>query len=347
MPKKKSKPTERSELIADVIGSVNSRIEGAPLSKLSSSSGGDLTIPIPGVYSTGFESIDAAWGRGGIPWGRITIFHGKESGGKTTVGLTTLASAQRDGAICLFADAEHKLDLSWAAKKCGVDLEELILSQPDYLEKALETIEETMNRVHKAGLRSFVILDSMNACQSREEFENSYEDESHYGPKAKVYSRILPKLVPTVKKTESALILVSQIRGGPQGNHIACGNAPKFFSSCIASFYRPKSYKIEKAGRIVGVNLEVEFVKNQISAPYQKASFQITDGPDFDQSLLDAAISKGFVSKGGAGWMDTIIDGEELKFRGVTGWRKLTSERPELEGELRKKVRAGYAATSE
>lgn len=135
-PKKpnKTKPTpeiitRKTDPISDVVAAVDAEFGKGSLRRVSDKS---LTLPITGVYTTGFESVDAAWGRGGIPWGRIAIFHGKEGCGKTTLALTTAAAAQKAGALVVYIDAEFKLDLAWG-EKCGLDLSDVLLSQPEYL----------------------------------------------------------------------------------------------------------------------------------------------------------------------------------------------------------------------
>jgi recombination protein RecA len=339
--KKRTKVTKRkSNPITRVIDSVNSDIGAGTLGRVSGSS---VSIPVAGVYSTGFETVDAAWGRGGAPWGRLIVLHGKEGGGKTTVALTLAAAAQRSGALVVYIDAEFKLDLSWAAI-CGLNLEDLVLSQPDYLEKACEVIDSTVRKAAEHGLRAFIVLDSMNACDTKAEFEGGFEDEEHYGPKARVYSRVLPKLVRPIRATDSILALVSQTRGGPKGNHIACGNAPKFYSSSIATFSTPfKGHKIRVGDRVVAVELEVEFVKNQVSQPYRKARFRISpDGPDFEWALIEAAADQGIITRGNAGRMEWVRGSESIKFQGANGFRKKLAKNPELEDELRDTVRKAY-----
>lgn len=347
-PKKNEKLKSTTEVvlrkmdpISDVVAAVDAEFGKGSLRRVSDKS---LTIPVTGVYSTGFESVDAAWGRGGIPWGRIAIFHGKEGCGKTTLALTTAAEAQRAGALVVYIDAEFKLDLTWA-QKCGLDLSDVLLSQPEYLERAISLVDSVVRKAADAKLKSFIVLDSINACDTKAEFECNYEEEEHYGPKARVYSRALPKIARLVKQADAALLLVSQVRGGPNGNHIACGNAPRFYSSCIATFDKPfKGHRITSGDRVVAVEFEVEFVKNQVAAPYQKARFRISpDGPDTDQSLMDAAVSLGLVSKGAAGWYEWArLDGDTVKFQGVLGWKKIVEKDPTAPEELRGAVRKKY-----
>lgn len=325
--------------IARVVKAINDDFGAGTVEQIKSST---ASIPITGVYTTGFETIDMAWGRGGVPWGRTAILHGREGGGKTTIALTTAAAAQRDNALVVYIDAEFKLDLNWAAK-CGLNLKDVVLLQPEYLEKAVAVVDAVMRKAQEEKIRSFVVLDSMNSCGTKAEHEGDWEDDHYYGPKARVYSKVLPRLVKSIKLTDSVLMLVSQTRSGPQGNHIACGNAPKFYSSSIARFSVPKNHRVKQGDQVVAVDLEVEFVKNQVSQPYRKARFRIApDGPDFGQSLIEAAVSRGLVSKGGAGWMEWSRDEGPIKFQGPSGWCKLVEKQPELETQLRAAVREPY-----
>lgn len=335
---------KRADAMKRVIEAVDKEIGVGTLTQLS---GSNLTIPVSGVWSTQLETVDAAWGRGGAPRGRTVILHGKEGSGKTTIALTICGSAQADGAIVLYIDAEFKLDLGWCPK-CGLNPHDMILSQPNYLEKACATISATMTAAKKHGLSVCAVLDSMNACDTKAEFENTWEEEEHYGPKARVYSRVLPKLAPVIKATDSILILVSQTRGGPSGDHIACGNAPKFYSSSIGKFYKPQGHQVKGPdGKTVAALLEVEWIKNQVAPPYQKAQFRITgDGPDRDWALLEEAVKLGLVVKGGAGWTELPRPkGEPVRFQGVNGWRKVLEKRPELAPELLKAVRSRFSIT--
>lgn len=339
MIKRKKVEVNKQNPIESAIVSINAEFGDGALQRIGSKK---ASIPTSGVWSTGFETIDSAWGRGGAPRGRVVILHGKEGAGKTTVGLTMAAAAQRSGAVVLILDVEYKLDLDWAVK-CGLNIDDAIISQPEYLEKAVAIIDATVAKVAENDLSTYVIIDSMNGCDTKAEFECTWEEKEHYGPKAEVYSRILPKLVPRIKKTNSVLVLVSQVRGGPKGDHIACGNAPKFYSSSIIKF--APSYpvhKVKSGNKIVAVELEAEFIKNQVASPYQKAKFRITpDGPDFDWSLIECAAEKGIVSKADKGglyeWKRE--EGDLVKWRGINAWRKLLEKNPEYSDELRNLVR--------
>jgi recombination protein RecA len=334
---RKSNPIDR------VVGAVAKNFGAASLARLKTG----VSIPIAGVYSTGFETIDHAWGRGGMPRGRATILHGKEGCGKTTVALTTAAHAQRAGALVVYVDAEYKLDLLWAAR-CGLNLDDVVLSQPDYLEQAIGIIGLSIERAAAEGMSVYAVIDSMNACDTKAESEADWDAEIHYGPKAKAYSRLLPKLMKTVKMTDSVLVLVSQTRSGPQGNHIACGNAPKFHSSSIAQFSKPaQGHRVKVGENVVAVDLQVEFTKNQVSQAYRKARFRIApNGPDWDHGLLEVAATRGLISKSGAGWIEwPRSKGQPLKFQGTSGWAKLLKKRPELADELKTAVRTDYEGT--
>lgn len=338
---KKTKITKRKTNPIDrVVAIVNQELGGKLLTRVN---GSGTTIPITGVWSTQLETVDLAWGRGGAPRGRIVVLHGKEGSGKTTVALTIGSTAHREGTLVLYIDAEFKLDLGWCLK-CGLDPANIILSQPEYLEQAIGIIDATMKAAAKNDLSVYAVLDSMNACDTKAEHESNWDTEIHYGPKAKAYSLALPKLVRTIRTTNSVLVLVSQTRSGPQGNHIACGNAPKFYASSIGQFSKPKGHRITTGSQVTATLLEVEWIKNQVSAPYKKAQFRVgADGPDREWSLLEAAVIRGLVSRGSAGWYEmSRPKGAPLKFQGANGWRKLLEKRPALNDELIEAVRTPY-----
>jgi recombination protein RecA len=326
MSKSKKITTRKTNPIENVMATVNQELGANTVNRISDKG---ASIPLTGVWSTQLETVDMAWGRGGVPRGRIVVLHGKEGSGKTTIALTIGGSAQRDGAIVLYIDAEFKLDLGWCPK-CGLDPDDIILSQPDYLEQAMGIIDATMKAAKANGLSVYAVLDSMNACDTKAEHESDWDTEIHYGPKAKVYSRTLPKLVRTIRDTNS--------------NHIACGNAPKFYASCIGQFSKPQGHRVMTGSNVTATLLEVEWIKNQVAAPYKKGLFRITgDGPDTDWAMLEAAAARGLISKGNAGWLELgRPKGDPLKFQGVKGWRKILEKRPELADELLDKVRAPY-----
>lgn len=310
--------------------------------------GSGASIKISGVISTRFENLDAAIGRGGVPFGRLTILHGKEGSAKTTLALALVASVQAMGGLALYMDTEHKLDTIWA-QKCGVNLDELLISQPQYLERAMMIISRTVDRAQAEKIPLLIVLDSMNATQSKKQFEADWEEADAYGPQAMVFSQKLPKLMDHLSQ-DAALIFVSQPRSGPGvKNKIAGGNAPKFYASMIIQF--SPAYDdggggslVKVGSKVVAANFSAYITKNQVAPPFQRATIRIGhDGPDYQQALLDQAVSCGFMSKGGGGWYEWSRGDDDLvKFQGANGWRKILKTNESLEGELRGMVRERF-----
>ena len=302
------------------------------------------SIKISGVISTGFETLDAAIGRGGVPFGRLTILHGKEGSAKTTLALALVAQIQAMGGIALYMDTEHKLDIGWA-EKCGVNLDDLLISQPQYLERAMKIVSKIVEKADSENVPVLIVLDSMNATQSKQQFESDWEDHDYYGPQATVFSQKLPKLMGCLSN-KSALVFISQPRSGPNAqNRIAGGNAPKFFASLIVQF--SPSYqdnKVKVGSKIVGSNFDCYVTKNQIAPPFQRALIRIrNEGPDYQQSLLDQAVACSVMSRGGGGWYEWSKGDDDLvKFQGISGWKKHLEEDNSLEKLLREMVRMRF-----
>ena len=264
--KKKSSPKAdeipKKDNVYNILEGIKSVLGDEDGTQLLGSDG--LAIKIKGVVSTQCATIDAAIGRGGIPTGRLTIINGAEGCGKTTLALHLAAEVQKMGGVAVYLDKEYKLDPDYAAK-IGVDLEKLIISQPSYLERAFVAFDAIINRAvdirKQSGERIpiMIILDSMNAAISKAQFEGEWDD-SHYAPQARVYSNLLPKLMPKVSKEDVALVWISQIRqkiGLQFGNpdDICGGKAPKFYASLILDVKRAKT--IAKDGEKVGNEITV------------------------------------------------------------------------------------------
>jgi recombination protein RecA len=266
-------------------------------------------IKIRGVISTQSRTLDAAIGRGGIPLGRLTILHGKEGSGKTTLCLHLVAETQKRGGVVLYIDKEYKLDPDYAAN-IGVDIKHLIISQPSYLERVYEIIEATIKKAAayrkatKKRVPILIILDSMNAAIAKERLEGKVEAK-HVAPEARIHSQNLPRIIALLSKEDVALVYVSQYRkkigvkfGDP--NETAGGGAPKYYASLMLKVeYIGKE---KEAGEAVASRTRVKCVKNQISPPFKEAEFEIKYGIGIDKvaSLLDAAIEAGVVEKSGA-----------------------------------------------
>jgi len=277
-----------------------------------------LAIKIRGVISTGNPAIDLAIGRGGIPLGRLTILHGKEASGKTTLALQIVAECQKKNGLVIYVDKEYKLDPDYASA-LGVNLEKLIIVQPSYMEKFFEMCESIINKAEAARIKTgervpiLIVLDSLNAAITKAQFDGEWEDR-HISPQARVLSGLLPKLMPLVSKEDVALLFISQIRkkigvlyGDP--DEISGGNAPKFFASVIIKINSlgniTDKEEGEKGGTRIANKSRIEIVKNQISPPFKKADCKIVYGKGFDKefSLVNAAVEKGIINKAGA-WFD-------------------------------------------
>lgn len=267
-----------------------------------------LAIKIKGVISTQCPTIDAAIGRGGIPRSRLTIIHGAEGSGKTTLALHIVAETQRLGGVAVYLDKEYKLDPEYAAN-IGVDTSSLVIAQPPYLERAFQTFEGVIDRAAKlreGGKRVpiLIVLDSMNAAITKAQYEGEWEDK-HMAPQARVYSELLPKLMPKISKEDVALLWISQVRKKMNvmfgdDNEIAGGNAPKFYASLIMDVGRRASNV--KDGQKIGNKIEVYCKKNQIAPPFRKAQCEIIYGKGIDKeaALIEQATADGIVTRSGS-----------------------------------------------
>jgi len=315
-----------------------------------------LAIKIRGVLSTQCPTIDAAIGRGGVPLGRLTIIHGSEGSGKTTLALHLVAECQHQGGLALYMDKEYKLDPEYA-KKVGVDTSRLIISQPSYLEKCLAIMDSAIEKVaahrRETGVRipMMIILDSMNAAISKDMFEGDYEDQT-MASVARVYSQKLPKLISKVSQEDVALVFISQVRekiGVMFGNKedICGGRSPKFHASLIMEIIRkgavkgkgdePKEGKKDTSDPI-GNFCEVYVRKNQIAPPFRRAEFEIIYGKgiDYAGSLIRRAEMLGVLERKGA-WIVTT-EGEKLGC-GLLAARETLDRNEGLRGLLAERVR--------
>lgn len=283
--------------------------------------GGDgLKIAVRGLISTRIVSLDRAIGRAGIPLGRLTIIHGPESSGKTTLALMLVAECQAMGGVVVYIDVEYKLDPEYAAT-LGVDLDRLVISQPPYLERVFAIIEKATLRARalrsKTGKRVpiLIVLDSMNAAISKVQFEGDWDDADSYAPQARVYSQKLPKIIPIISKEDVAVLFISQIRekiGITFGNKdkVAGGKAPKFYASLMLDVGNMGKIKgegaddDEKASKAfrTGQRTRVIVRKNQIAPPFKEAEFDIVYGKGVDLvgDIFDIAVAEGAIEKSGS-----------------------------------------------
>ena len=286
------------------------------------------------VIPTGALSLDVALGVGGVPRGRIIEIYGPESSGKTTLALSIVAQAQRQGGVAAFVDAEHALDPAYA-QRIGVNVDDLYVSQPDFGEQALEIVEAL---VRSSGF-DIIVVDSVAALTPRAEIEGDMGD-SHMGLQARLMSQALRKITGIAAKTNTTVIFINQLRmkigvmfGNPETT--TGGNALKFYSS-VRMDIRQKD-KILKDGEVVGHVRRVKIVKNKVAPPFKEATFVIRYpyGIDKESSILDAAIAQGIVEKSGA-WLK--YKGSQLAQGKESAIAKL-KEDPKLAKEIELEVR--------
>ena len=283
--------------------------------------------------STGSLSLDIATGVGGLPCGRVVEIFGPESSGKTTLALHVVANAQRQGGIACYIDAEHALDPSFATK-IGVDIDNLLVSQPDTAEQSLEICESLV----RSNAVDVIVIDSVAAMVPKAEVEGEMGD-SHVGLQARLMSQALRKLTAVISRSKTLVIFINQIRekigvmfGSPETT--TGGRALKFYSSMRLDIRRISTLKDKESS--VGNRVRVKVVKNKLSAPFRQAEFDIlfNEGISKEGDLLDLAISEKIIQKSGA-WFS--MNGENLG-QGRENTRQYLRERPELCEQLRKQI---------
>ncbi len=296
--------------------------------------GQDTKIDIEAI-STGSLGIDIALGIGGLPKGRIIEIYGPESSGKTTLALSVIAQAQKKGGTCAFVDAEHALDPSYA-KKIGVDVENLLVSQPDSGEQALE-IADTLVR---SGAIDVMVVDSVAALVPKAELEGEMGD-SHMGLQARLMSQALRKLTATVARSNTLIIFINQIRmkigvmfGNPETT--TGGNALKFYASVRIDIRRIGAIKDKED--VIGSQTRVKIVKNKVAPPFKTVDFDIMYGEGISKTgeLVDLGVKSGIIEKAGA-WFS--YNGEKIG-QGRENAKKFLKENPTIADEIENKIRA-------
>jgi protein RecA len=290
-------------------------------------------VPISAI-STGSIGVDAALGVGGVPRGRIIEIFGPESSGKTTLSLHIIAEAQKAGGLAAFIDAEHALDAEYA-KKLGVDIDNLLVSQPDSGEQALEIAEVLV----RSGAIDVIVIDSVAALVPRAELEGEMGD-SHMGLHARLMSQALRKLTAIVSKSKTSLVFINQIRekigvmfGNPETT--TGGRALKFYSSIRIDIRRTN--QIKEGEEVVGSRVKVKVVKNKCAAPFRHAEFDVGYGEGISKTgeLIDLGIENKIIDKSGS-WFSY---GDMRLGQGRENAKLFIKENPDLSGEIEAKVR--------
>jgi recombination protein RecA len=286
------------------------------------------------AVSTGSLGLYIALGIGGLPRGRVVEIYGPESSGKTTLTLQVIAEMQKTGGTCAFIDAEHALDTGYA-QKLGVNLQELLISQPDTGEQALEIVDALV----RSGSIDLVVVDSVAALTPKAELEGEMGD-SLPGLQARLMSQALRKLTATIKKTNTMVIFINQIRmkigvmfGNPETT--TGGNALKFYASVRLDIRRTGS--IKKGEEVIGSETKVKVVKNKVSPPFKTAEFDILYGEGISREgeIIDMGVNARVLDKSGA-WY--AYNGEKIG-QGKDNAREFLRENPELAVEIENKVR--------
>jgi recombination protein RecA len=327
--------SERQKAVSMALLSIEKQFGKGSIMKLGD--GGKLSMDL-GVISTGSLSLDLALGIGGLPRGRITEIFGPESSGKTTIALYTVAQAQKEGGVAAFIDAEHALDVGYA-RRLGVNTDELLISQPDTGEQALEIAEILV----RSGGIDVVVIDSVAALVPRAELEGEMGD-SHMGLQARLMSQALRKLTGCVSKSKTALIFINQLRmkigvmfGNPETT--TGGNALKFYASARLDIRRVTALK--NGDEVIGSRTRVKVVKNKMAPPFKQVEFDIIFGEGISKEgdIIDLAQQYGVVDKSGS-WF--AFEGEKLG-QGRDNTRLFLKEHPEFTDRIKKKIEAKFA----
>ena len=287
------------------------------------------------VVSTGSIGLDVALGIGGLPRGRIIEIYGPESSGKTTIATHVIAEAQKKGGICAIIDAEHAFDSSYA-QKLGVDVDNLLISQPDYGEQALEIAD----RLILSGALDVVVIDSVAALVPKSELEGEMGD-SKMGLHARLMSQALRKLTATIHKTNTICIFINQLRekigvmfGNPETT--TGGNALKFYASVRLDIRRISQLK--DGDEAIGNRARVKVVKNKVAPPFRQAEFDIIFGEGISKmgEIIDMGVELGIIQKSGS-WFS--YEGNKLG-QGRDAVKELVRDNPELSADIEGKIRA-------
>ena len=327
----KSKSAGKERAIDLAISQIEKQFGQGSIMRLGGDEGGQVAVE---VIPTGALALDVALGAGGVPRGRVVEIYGPEGSGKTTLTLHVIAEAQRNGGTCAFVDAEHALNVE-LAERIGVNLENLLISQPDTGEEALE-ITDTLVR---SGAFDVVVVDSVAALVPRAELEGDMGD-SHVGLQARLMSQALRKLSGSISRSKTCVMFTNQIRmkigvmfGNPETT--SGGNALKFYASVRMDIRRIGA--IKEGQEVTGNRVRVRVVKNKMAAPFKEAEFDLMFGEGISRegSLLDIAELHGIVSKSGT-WFSY---GSDRLGQGRENVKNHLKNHPELAGEIESRVR--------
>jgi len=329
--KKSSKSEDKSKALAAALAQIEKQFGKGSIMKMDGSHQ-DENLE---VISTGSLGVDLALGVGGLPRGRIVEIFGPESSGKTTLCLETIAQCQKNGGVCAFIDAENAFDPIYA-RKLGVKVEELMVSQPDTGEQALEICDMLV----RSGGVDMVVIDSVAALVPKAEIEGDMGD-SHVGLQARLMSQALRKLTGHIKKTNTLVVFINQIRmkigvmfGSPETT--TGGNALKFYASVRLDIRR--TGQIKKGDDVIGNETKVKVIKNKVAPPFRQAEFDILygEGISWEGELIDLGVKHDIVEKSGA-WYS--YNGAKIG-QGKDNVRVWLKENPDIANEIDTKIRA-------
>jgi len=320
---------EKLKALESTLGNIEKTYGKGSIMKL-----GDDAVEKIEAISTGSIGLDAALGIGGLPKGRVIEIYGPESSGKTTLALHVIAEAQKMGGIAAFIDAEHAFDRFYA-QKLGVDIQNLLVSQPDFGEQALEITENLI----RSGAIDVIVIDSVAALTPKSEIEGEMGD-SKMGLQARLMSQALRKLTATISKTGAVCIFINQLRdkigvmfGNPETT--TGGNALKFYSSVRLDIR--KVSQIKEGENITGNRAKVKVVKNKVAPPFKKAEFDILYGEGISRAgeIIDLGVEFNIIKKSGS-WFSY---GETRLGQGRDAVKNIILENPDLSEELEKKIK--------
>ena len=327
------KSTEKQKALDSALAQIERQFGKGSIMKL----GGEYEMPEIEATSTGSLGLDIALGIGGLPKGRVIEIYGPESSGKTTLTLHTVAEEQKKGGVCAFVDAEHALDPGYA-KKLGVNLDDLLISQPDTGEQALEIVDTLV----RSGAVSMVVVDSVAALTPKAELEGDMGDHS-VGVHARLMSQAMRKLTGSISRSNCMVIFINQIRmkigvmfGSPETT--TGGNALKFYSSVRLDIRRIGA--IKDRDEVVGNATRVKVVKNKVAPPFKQVEFDIMYGEGISKmgELIDMGVKAGIVEKSGS-WFSY---GDERIGQGRENAKTFLRENPDMSWEIEDKIRAAH-----